>query len=142
MTRHGASDNTSSHGEGSSSRITDSITTGTTQRSGDSQDIETVFAGEIVRQIEALVESFRTGKAKKSHTFYKISQILAEESSGDEQLKSDALDRYSTTLDGIEAQIAKLNEHGLRLTSPVLGKQKEDLGKGSQRYEPADGSNP
>jgi hypothetical protein len=71
-------------------------------------------------------------KATKSQTIYKISQILAAESTGDEQLKLDSLDRYASTLDRIEALAAKSNERGLRFTSPILGKRKYDLGEGGQ----------
>ena len=92
MTRHGKAAATQSMEEGSSGRVSDSLTTGKTQHSGDSQDAETSFALEAVGKIEALVESFRMEKATKSQTIYKISQILAAESTGDEQLKLDSLD--------------------------------------------------
>src|SRR5882762_6717680 len=74
-----------------------SVTLGTTERSGETQrpEPENSFAGEAVRQIESLVESFRTGKSKKPQTIFEIGQVLAAQSSGDEQLKSDSLDRYA-----------------------------------------------
>ena len=70
MTGHGTRDktSTSSMGEGTSSGIADSITTGSTQQTGETQDKESPFAGEAVGQIEALGESFATGSAKKSIT--------------------------------------------------------------------------
>ena len=144
MTRHGRADKAPSLGEGSSSKPSESITTGATQRSGESQDNETSFAGEAVKRIEALVESFRTGKDKKSNTIVKISQVLAEETDGDEQAKSDALDRYSSTLDGIEALSAQSAEHGLRFINPgsVLGKRKDGVGDGGRRHETPDRGNP
>ena len=78
MTRHGkAADTSKGPGEGpSNTRVTDSITTGMPQQSGESQDDEgNTFAGQAVEHIEALVESFRTGKIKKSQTIFKIGQI-------------------------------------------------------------------
>jgi hypothetical protein len=87
------------------------------------------------------VESFRIGKFKKSQAIYKISQILAAEPAGDEQLKSDSLDRYVSTLDGIEALAVQLNEHGMRLANPILGKRKNGSNGGSQRHETPNRSN-
>ena len=135
MTRHGKAINTSSKGEGPShsTRLTDSITTGTTQQSGESQDEGgNTFAGQAVEQMEALVESFRTGKVKKSQTIFKIGQILAAEPTGDEQLKSDALEQYASTLDGIEALAAQSVEHGKRFTDPLLKKRKDIHDDGSR----------
>jgi hypothetical protein len=100
----------------------DSVTTGTTQQTGETQINENTFAGETVRQIETVVESFRTGKAKKSQSIFKIGQILAAESKGDDQLKSDSLERYTITLDGIEAHAAQSDKHGTEYTNTVLGK--------------------
>lgn len=104
MTRHGKG-NQSSVGEGLSRvGVSDSATPATTQQSGESQaEGVTTFAGQTVEQIEALVESFRTGKLKKSQTVFKISQILAAEPTGDEQLKADSLEQYASILDRIEA---------------------------------------
>ena len=143
MTRHGKAPATSSAGEGSSTGITDlsSISAGTTQRSAESQNAESTFAGEAVKQIETLVESFRTGKVKKSQAIIKIGQILATEP-GDEQLKSDSLDRYVSTLDGIEALATQANEHGIRITNPtILGKRKDDSDTRNQRPETSDRGN-
>ena len=127
-------------GEGSSNP-SESLVTGTTQRSGEIQDIETPFAGEAVGQIEALVESFRTGKIKKSQSILKIGQIIAGESTGDEHIKSDSLDRYLATLDGIEALSIKSNERGQRFADPVLEKRTEGSGEGGQRHEAVVGDN-
>ena len=95
MTRHGKA-NASSVGEGlSRTGASDSTTLATTQQSGESQAKgNAAFGGQAVEQIQALVESFRTGKIKKSQAIFKIGQILSAES-GDEQLKSDALEQYS-----------------------------------------------
>ena len=96
MTKHGKAPATQSTGEGSSSsRIEDSVTVGTT-----------------VRQIEALVESFRTGKNTKPQTIFKIGQILAAERIGDEQSRFDSLKRYASTLDSVEALSVELAKHG------------------------------
>ena len=135
MTRHGKAADTSK-GEGpSTTRVTDSITTGTPQQSGESQEDEgNTFAGQAVGQMEALVESFRTGKIKKSQTIFKIGQILASES-GDEQIKSDSLERYSSTLDGIEALAAHSDEHGKRFTDPLSRKRKDINDDGNRRHE-------
>ena len=131
--------------EGSSSRIpeensaswnSDSITAGSTQCSGeDKLFIEIDFAGEIVKQIETVVESFRTGKVKKPQAIYKIGQILATDERGDEQLKSDSLDQYASTLDSIEALANQSNKHGDQLSNPILGKRKDNASGGSQRHE-------
>jgi hypothetical protein len=123
MTRHGKAPAASSLEEGSSNtRTSDSVVTGTTQQSGEPQSTESSFAGSAVEQIEALVESFRTKGITKLQTIFKIGQIIAGERDGDEQLKSDSLERYASTLNGIEALSAKSDEHGLRFTDPILGK--------------------
>ena len=107
-----------------------------TQRSGEDElFIEVNFAGEIVKQIESLVESFRTGKIKKPQTIFKIGQILAADERGDEQLKSDSLDQYASTLDSIEALANQSNQHGDQFSNPILRKRKDDAGRGSQRHE-------
>ena len=141
MTRHGKAIAASSLGEGTSSRIADPVPSGSDQPSGGSQDTETTFAGEAVGQIEAVIESFRTGKTKKSQAIYKTSQILANDPNGDEQLKSDSFERYVSTIEGIEAFAARSNEHGLRFVEPITGKRKEDIVRGSQRHEAIDGNN-
>jgi hypothetical protein len=104
--------------ESSSSRDFSSLTADTTQHSGEPEN-ET---GEVVQQIEALVESFRVGKTKKSDTIFRIGQILADEPTGNEQLKSDSLERFASTLDGIKSIAAKLNRHGMRIAPTILGK--------------------
>jgi hypothetical protein len=129
-------------GEGSSNtRITDSVSTGETQQSGEPTETENSFAGQAVGQIEALVESFRTGKVSKLQTIFKIAQIIAGEPSGDEQLKSDSLERYAITLDGIEALSAKADEHGQWFSDPILGKRKDDSGGRDKGHEQFDRDN-
>ena len=142
MTRHGKGNASSSLGEGSSrTGASDSNTLATTQQSGELQTEGNVtFAGQAVEQIQAFIESFRTGKIKKSQAIFKIGQVLATES-GDEQLKSDALEQYSSTLDGIEALTAKSHEHGNRFVDPLLGKRKNGSGGGGERHEAPDGDN-
>ena len=145
MTRHGKAPAISTPTKGSSSWIpeensaswnSDSITAGSTQHSGEDEPfIEINFAGEIVKQIETMVESFRTGKVKKPQAIYKISQILATDERGDEQLKSDSLDQYASTLDSIEALANQLNKHGDQISNPILGKRKDDASGGSQWHE-------
>jgi hypothetical protein len=142
MTRHGKAPATSTPVDSSSSRDFSSITVDTTQRSGDEQTEETTFAGEAVRQIEALVESFRNGKTKKAQTIYRIGQILADESTGSEQLKSDSLDGYVATLDGIEALAAQSDRHGAYVSASALGKRKDVSGNGDRRSEEPVRSNP
>ena len=134
MTRHGKQpvtsnsvDNSSRDPVGStavassSSQDLSSITADTTQQSADEQASGSTFAGETVRQIEALVESFRTRQINKSETIYRIGQVLANEPTGSKQLKSDSLNRYVATLEGIEAIAARSDQHGARVTSS-LGK--------------------
>jgi hypothetical protein len=129
-----------------STETTDPATLEATQRTNShdasDQTSESPFAGEIVRQIEATVETFRTGKVRKSQAIYKIGQLLASGPNGDEDIKSDSLDRYSVTLDGIEALAARANEHGQRVSCTVLGKRKEESGRGGGRHEEIDGDNP
>ena len=144
MTRHGKG-NASSMGEGTSrAGITDSTTAATSQQSSEPQDegnTSSAFAGQVVEQIQALVESFRTGETKKSQTIFKIGQILAAEPNGDDQLKSDALEQYASTLDGIEALSAKLHEHGDRFINSSPKKRKNVPGGGGERHEAPDGDN-
>jgi hypothetical protein len=142
MTRHGkAVASSSTPIESSSSGNPDSVTTGTTQQTGETQINEDTFAGETVRQIETVVESFRTGKAKKSQSIFKIGQILAAESKGDDQLKADSLERYTITLDGIEAHAAQSDKHGTEYTNTVLGKRKDEVSLGNRGLEESDGNN-
>ena len=138
MTRHGKGPSqvvpALETGESSShTGISDSNTAGKAQQSGESQDEgANTFAGQVVKQIEALVESFRTGKIKTAQTIFRISQILTTESAGDDQLKSDSLERYATTLDGIEALAAQANKHGKHFINPLLGKRKDGPSGGSE----------
>ena len=73
----------------SSSQDLSSVTADTTQQSADEQASGSTFAGETVRQIEALVKSFRTKQINKSETIYRIGQVLADEPTGSKQLKFD-----------------------------------------------------
>src|SRR5882762_1789207 len=141
MTRYGKAIATPS-GEGSSSRASDPITVTATQQSGESGGSENTFAGTAVEQIEALVESFRSGQVKKSQTIVKIAHILEAQPGGDEQLKSESLDRYVSTLDRIETIAAQSDERGARLTNPILGKRKENDKGPSNRHEEFDGNIP
>ena len=124
MTRHEHAELVSSEAEGSSSRtpLADTVTIGTSQRSAGDQATEDSFANEAVRQIEVLVESFRTGGIKKEQAIYKIGQILAAEPKGNDELKSESLARYISTLDGIETVASRSNERGRHLTESALGK--------------------
>ena len=144
MTQHGkAPASTSTPVESTSSRDFSSLTADTTQHSGDTQSSEPIFAGEVVRQIETLVETFRTGKAKKSQTIFKIGQILASEPTGSEQLKADSLEQFISTLDGIEAIAAQSATHGSHVTrGSMLGKRKDGSEDRDQRPEEPNGSNP
>ena len=124
MTRHGKAAATPSNSVDSpSSGDLSSITVDTSQRSGESSTNEVAFAAEAVGEMEALVESFRTGKTRKSETIFKIGQVLANQSTGDEKLRSDSLERYALTLDGIEAIINQSNRHGMHATGSLLGKR-------------------
>ena len=125
--------------ESSSSRDLSSVTADATQQSGDEQVERFTFAEEAVRQIEVLVESFRTGKTKKPQTIYKIGQILANESGGSEQHRSDSLDGYASTLDSIEALSAQSDRHGAYLSGSALGKRKDSSGDGDRRSEQPNG---
>jgi hypothetical protein len=102
---------------------------------------ETTFVGEVVRQIEALIESFRLGKTRKSQTIYKIGQLIESEPRGNDELKSETLDRYAATLDGIEALAAQSNQHGNEITSTLLGKRKEESEKRGRGHEELNRSN-
>jgi hypothetical protein len=141
MTRHGkAAANPSTPIASSSSVDPISAVTGSTQGTGESQVVEDSFARETVEQIEALVESFRTGNTKKSQTIFKIGQVLAAEPKGDDNLKSESLEQYASTLDGIEAQSARSDKHGAVFANPVLGKRKDELDRRSQRHDDPNGS--
>jgi hypothetical protein len=143
MTRHGKAPATSAAAESSSSTepTGSSATVDASQQSGEVSTSESTFAGEAVRQIEAVVESYRIGKAKKSESIYRIGQVLANQP-GDEQLKSDSLERYASTLDGIEAIAAQSDRHGLHVTASALGKRKDTVGDGDRRSEEPDGNLP
>ena len=140
MTRHGKAPAQSTGERSSSPRIADSVTVGTTQQSGESQGEESTFARETVGQIEALIESFRTGKDTKTQTIFKIGQILAAEQIGDEQSKFDSLERYASTLNSIETLSTESAKHGQRFVNPVLGKRKEVINDGDRRHETVDRS--
>ena len=129
--------------ESTSNGVGGTITTGTTQRTDDNQAVENVFAGEAVRKIESFIEAYRTGMVKKSQAVVQISQVLAAESGGSEQLKLDALERYSSTLDGIETRAAESNKHGARLGVASLShrKGKDESDKRGQRHEESDRNN-
>ena len=120
-------------GEGSSrTGASDSTTLATTQQSGELQTEGNVtFVGQAVEQIQAFIESFRTGKIKKSQAIFKIGQVLATESR-DKQLKSDKLEQYSSTLDRIQALSAKSHEHGNQFINPLLGRCKNVSGDGGE----------
>ena len=106
--------------------------TGTTQHAIVSQGSnEPTFAGEAVRRIEPIIEPFRGGRLKKSQAIYQISRILAGEPAGSEQLKTDALEQYASTLDRIESLADSANEHGTRVAGPMHEKQ---VGNSGKRY--------
>jgi hypothetical protein len=142
MTRNGKAPATTTPADSSSSRDFSSITAETSQRSGEEQLDQTVFAAEAVEQIEALVESFRTGKAKKPQTIFEIGQILAAAQNGSDKLKSDSLERYASTLDGIEAIASQSDRHGTHVTGSVLGKRQNGSEQGDKRPEESDRNNP
>jgi hypothetical protein len=90
----------------------------------------------VVRQIEAVVESFRTKTIKKSQAIFEIGQILATDSGEDDQVKLDSLERYAATLDGIEALSSQSDSHGARMSATMLGKRKEGHDRGGQLEGP------
>ena len=151
MTQHGKAASTSTPGptiaptseDISSSRdhTSESSLTVDTSQQQESQIGNDSFARETVQQIETLVESFKTKGTKKSETIIKIGQILAAEPRGSEQLKSDSLEQFSSTLDGIEALAAKSNRHGEHVTGTLLGKRKDDSGRGGQQHAEFDRGN-
>jgi hypothetical protein len=120
--------------------ITSPNATGTSQHTETEQSEPSTFAGETVRQIEGIIDSFRTGKIKKSQAIFQIGQILASEPTGNEELKAESLDRYVTTLDGIEALAAQSVKHGLQVTDPLLGKRKEQPDSGDRRHAEPEGN--
>jgi hypothetical protein len=145
MVRHGKAPAANTPVDSSSSRDFSSITADTTQRSGELEEEssnQTSFAGEVVEQIEDIVESFRTGKTKKAESISRISQLLADEPTGNEQLKSDSLERYVSTLNGIEAVAAQSDRHGMRITSSTLGKRKDGIPDGGRRSPQPEGFTP
>ena len=81
------------------------------------------------------------GKIKKPQAIFKISQVLATDQRGDEQLKFDSLDQYASTLDIIKALSNQSNKHGEQFSNPILGKRKDDASGGSQRHEESDRNN-
>ena len=127
--------------EGTSSGAASTIATGATQQPDENQTVENLFAGEVVQKIQTIIESYRTSKVRKSQAVVQIAQLLAAESSGSEHLKIDALERYSSTLDAIEARAAETNKHGARVTDSALRKGKEDSPKRSRRHEEPDRDN-
>lgn len=65
----------------------------------------------------------RLGRARpKKQSIYQIGQILSNETGGDERLKFDTLEQYSTTLDRVEALAWKSVQHGDRITGNSVGK--------------------
>ena len=72
---------------------------GTSQYTVERQGGEDTFAREAVKQIEPIIESFRTHKIKKPQAICQIGEILTAEPSGNDQLKLDALEQYAGTLD-------------------------------------------
>lgn len=103
---------------------------------------ESDFRAGTVKQIETAVAAFRAGKTKKAQSIYQIGQILAAQPGGDERLKSEALEQYSTTLDRIESLSAKSAQHGERISGVAAGKRKEDhAGRSGGSPEP-DGNPP
>ena len=118
----------------------ESVITGTTQPSNESQSEGNVFAGAAVGHIETIIDSFRTGRANKSEAMYRIGQILTAEPSGTERQKVETYDRYTDTLDGIEALAAQSARHGLQITSPLLGKRKEGSDQGGRGHAGVDGN--
>ena len=124
--------------DNTSSGVESSGTVGTTRGTNDSQTDESIFAGEAVRRIETFVEAYRTGKVKKSQAIVQISKVLEAESGGSEQLKLDALERYTSTLDGIDARAAESNKHGEQITRASHGKGKDELNKRGRGHEESD----
>ena len=106
-------------------------TTSSNQPTVESQEHELTFAGEAVKQIEPIIELFRTDKIKKSQAILRIGQILAAEPTGNEHLKSSALEQYAATLDRIEALTASANKHGTQVirTGPMHERRIGEFGK-------------
>jgi hypothetical protein len=117
----------------STSGTTETASVGSNQRSETGTVEELAFRGETVRQIETIIEAFRAGRAKKAQSIVQIDQILTAESGGNMQLKSGALEQYSSTLDRIEFLATKSNQHGDRLTGVAAGKRKENDERGGGR---------
>ena len=86
--------------------------TSSAQHTVEGQSIKGTFAREAVRQIEPIIELFRTDKINKSQAIYQIGQVLAAEPTGNERLKSDALEQYAGTLNRIESLAASADKHG------------------------------
>ena len=124
MTQHGKGVAISTPVASTLSGVEDSITVGMIQQVSDDQSSNTIFAGEAIQQIEAIVELFRTRKVKKLQAIFQISQILEAEPTGSDELKSNSLECYAVTLDGIKALTAASSQHGQQVTESLLGKQK------------------
>ena len=122
-------------------------TTSTTQHTVKSWESEPAFAGEAVKRIEPIIELFRAEKIRKSQAIFRIGQVLAMEPTGNEELKSSALEQYTGTLDRIESLAATVNKHGARVigTGPMHERRVSESGKRSRglaeldRYNDADG---
>ena len=148
MVNNGSTPSTSASVDISSNRTPNSggssETVGTTQYGPESQESNHVFAGEAVKRIEPIVESFRTEKIKKSQAIYRIGEILAAEPTGNEQLKSEALEQYAAVLDRIESLVASANGHGARVAGPMHERRlgAGENGKRSRGYAELDGDNP
>jgi hypothetical protein len=142
MVNNETTPSTSARVETSSSRASETTagTSGTTQQTNIGQDNEPTFAEEAVKQIEPIIESFRTGKVKKSQATYQIGQVLAAEPTGNEQLKSDALEQYANTLDRIESIITSVNQHGTRVTTGIE-RRNEESNKRSRGHAELDRNN-
>ena len=110
--------------------------TSSTQHIVEGQSIEGTFAREAVRQIKPIIELFRTDKIKKSQAIYRIGQVLAAEPTGNERLKSDALEQYAGTLDRIESLAASADKHGARvtITGPMHERRVGGPGKRSREH--------
>ena len=115
--------------DNTSSRVESSSTVEMTRGMNDSQTGESIFAGEAVQRIETFVEAYRTRKVKKSQAIVQISKVHEAELGGNKQLKLDALERYASILDGINAHAAESNKHGERIIRIFHGKRKDELDK-------------
>ena len=78
MTRHGKEPITSIGEGSSSSRDPESVTVGTTQQSGESQEEEITFARQTVEQIEALLSHLGRERAPNRKLYSKSVRSLLE----------------------------------------------------------------